>query len=207
MRPDLTAVMEQFSVSRESFEKMLQYQGLLKKWQKAVNLVSNKTLEEAWERHFLDSAQLLPLIPDDVNVLADLGCGGGFPGLVLAMCRPDLDVHLVESDEKKCQFMRTVSRETQTPVSIHTMRIEAAYEAVQPDLITARALASLEKLLGYASPWAAANPALKMLFLKGENAASEIEDARRIYDFEVEDFPSETDPLARILYVQNLRRK
>lgn len=196
---------EDFGVSRETFERLEAYQALLHKWQKAVNLVSPSTIAQSWERHFVDSAQLLPLIPQDVKIIADLGCGAGFPGLVLAMARPDLQIHLVESDDKKCQFMRTVSRETGVKVSIHNKRIEAAQGDIAPDLITARALASLRSLLDYTAGWAEANPALQFLFLKGAKAQQEIEEARSLYDFSYEIFESATEKEARILRLSGVK--
>lgn len=107
-------------------EKIDAYERLLKKWQNTINLVGPSTLSEAKKRHFEDSLQLLKHIPVAAKTLYDLGSGAGFPGLVLAMAKPDLDVHLIESDARKCQFLKTVSRETETPVTVHNQRIESA---------------------------------------------------------------------------------
>lgn len=190
MPPDLT-------------EKRALYEALLRKWQKAVNLVSPVTLNCMRERHFEDSLQLAPLIPQGA-ILFDLGSGAGFPGLVLAMARPDLNVTLIESDTKKCTFLSTVSRETKTPATIWNQRIENVSRETIPAVITARALASLDKLLGYCLPWAEANPALVMLFLKGEKAKEEIEEARQFYDFEVEEIVSQTGS-GEILKISGLK--
>jgi 16S rRNA (guanine527-N7)-methyltransferase len=180
------------NVSREIWDKLTLYRALLDKWQNAFNLVSASTLPQAWERHFADSAQLLPHIPDDAKVLADLGSGAGFPGMVLAILHPELEVHLIESDEKKSQFLRTVSRETQTPVIIHNSRIENMVSQVQPDVVTARALAHLSQLLEYCLPWAANNPEMVMLFLKGEQAADEVATAKGRFKFNYKTLPSLT---------------
>jgi 16S rRNA (guanine527-N7)-methyltransferase len=143
------------------------YQALLVKWQEKINLVSPTTIQDSWKRHFEDSLQLLPLVPEGAKTLYDLGCGAGFPGLVLAMARPDLAVTLVESDAKKCAFLTAVSRETGVQVTIQNSRIEAATATLPPpDIITARALASLEKLFDLAHPWLASNPVL--IFPKGK---------------------------------------
>lgn len=196
-----------FNVSRETMAKLEIYHALLLKWQRAVNLVGPGTIPAAWERHFADSAQLLELISVGAKILADLGSGAGFPGMVLAIMRPELEVHLVESDEKKAQFLRTVSRETQVPVTVHNARIEDVYPALTPDVITARALADLGRLLDYAQGWATENPALEMVFLKGEKAQDEIEAARGKYNFDLEAHPSATDPKARLLKICSLRPK
>lgn len=192
-------------VSRESIEKLEVYQGLLLKWQKAINLVSNNTLDEAWVRHFADSAQLSTYIPQDTKTLMDWGSGAGFPALVLAIMRPQLDIHVVESDERKCQFMRTVSRETSAPIRIHTKRIEALdVQDVRPDVITARALASLDKLLGFGAPFVEENPNLRMVFLKGESADQELGKVRGLCDFDVDVAQSVTSPHASILSLSRI---
>lgn len=178
------------NVSRETTQRLEIYHQLLIKWQRAINLVSPTTIPDAWNRHFVDSAQILPLIPGHVQTIADLGCGGGFPGLVLAILEPRFEMHLIESDEKKCQFMRTVSRETNTPVTIHNKRIEQAYEDVRPDMVSARALASLERLLGYCEPWRQQNPALEYLFLKGPRPKVKSRKPPIIIVFPVSIFPA-----------------
>lgn len=194
-----------FDVSDDVFACIEAYHALLLKWNKAINIVSPKTLGEAWHRHFIDSAQVAKFIPEGVKVYADLGCGGGFPGLVVAMMCPDLVVHLVESDERKGQFMRTVIRETGlTNVSVHTKRIEDVTGDFTPDLISARALKSLEELFDFVLPWAQANPALQMIFMKGERAEEEITAAQARFDFTAQTHPSITDSGARILVVHSL---
>ncbi len=186
-------------------DKLGVYHAHLLKWQKAINLVSPKTIGDAWHRHFVDSAQINDLLPENCRILFDFGSGAGFPALVLAILRPDIDVHMVESDERKGQFLRTVSRETKTPVHIHTCRIENLETEAMPDVISARALASLNDLCSYALPYAQKNPDLELLFLKGAQAYEEIEIARQSYDFDVESQPSMTDPAASILRIMGLR--
>ena len=122
------------------------YYGLLLKWQKTINLVSPSTLDDAWNRHFEDSIQVVSYIPENMKILCDIGSGAGFPGLVIAIERPDIQVHLVESDSRKCAFMRTVSRETNlSNVTIHNDRIENVIGDIDADYVSARALASLNK--------------------------------------------------------------
>lgn len=196
------------NVSHETLGRLRQYQALLEKWQRAINLVGPATIPDAWTRHFIDSAQLLPLLPAGPATLYDLGCGAGFPGLVLAMVRPDVSVTLIESDQKKCAFLATVSHETKTEVKILTTRIEAAAETLPPpDIISARALAALPLLLTYIKPWAEANPNLICIFPKGAQAGSEIEAAQAIASFEVKQQPSQTDSAAQILVLSGIRYK
>ncbi|MGH1456280.1 MAG: 16S rRNA (guanine(527)-N(7))-methyltransferase RsmG [Alphaproteobacteria bacterium] len=198
----------QFNVSRETTIRIASYHSLLVKWNKAINIVSPKSIPESWERHFIDSAQISKFIPENTKTYVDLGCGGGFPGLVIAMMRPELDTHLVESDERKCQFMRNVSRETSTTnVTIHTKRIEDAINDISPNFITARALASLETLFDYIYPWVEADPKAQMAFMKGQKAEEEITEAQKRYTFDIQSHTSITDDNASILAIQNLMRK
>ncbi len=187
-------------------DKLKAYLGLLQKWQPKINLISNATLADAWGRHFEDSMQLVDLLPEGEKVLFDLGCGAGFPGLVLAMMRPELKVHLVESDQKKCSFLKTVSRETRTSVEIHNCRIEAVSRETAPDVITARALASLEKLFEYCSDWIEVNPELILIFPKGENADQELELLADRWHFDCRTCPSKTSEQAKILIFSAIYR-
>ncbi len=197
------------NVSRETLAKLEIYLALLGKWQKAVNLVGPNTMADAWHRHFMDSAQIANYIPQDAQTLLDFGSGAGFPGIVLAMLRPDLEVNLVESDEKKCQFLRNVSRETSTPVTIHNTRIEylkASGQEIMPDIITARALGDLKMLLDFALPYAQENPDLVLLLPKGEKAPEEITAAKTQFSFELHMHKSITNNRAQILEIRRLKR-
>lgn len=197
------------AVSRETFSKLEVYLELLKKWQKAVNLVGPSTLGDAWSRHILDSAQIQPYIENipNIKVVADLGCGAGFPGLVLAMINPDLEVHLIESDFKKCQFMKAVSRETKTPVHVHCERIEDMRGVVLPDVVTARALAPVSKLLEFVLPWAMKNQAMSCLFLKGQNVADELAAASRVYSYMSDIYQSFVDERGAVVKIADISKK
>ena len=197
-----------FDVSDAVYANIETYEQLLIKWNKAINLVSPKTINECWHRHLIDSAQVEKYIPEGTKVYADLGCGGGFPGLVIALMRPDLETHLVESDERKCQFMRTVIRETGAQnATVHTERVENVTDVFTPDLISARALKSLPELFDFVWPWAQSNPDLSLCFMKGMRAEEEIADARARYEFNLEKFRSITDAGAHIVMVRNLCMK
>jgi 16S rRNA (guanine527-N7)-methyltransferase len=184
-------------------EKIDAYESLLKRWQNTINLVGPSTISEARKRHFEDSLQLLEDIPAAAKTLYDLGSGAGFPGLVLAIAKPDLDVHLIESDARKCQFLKTVSRETETPVTVHNQRIESV-NLPPPDVLTSRALANLSTLFKLTQKWWEGNPRILLIFPKGENFQQELSEAQKIYKFEHKLIPSQTDPTASIILAQNI---
>lgn len=201
----LTEFLMSKNVSRETLSRLKNYQRLLEVWQKKLNLVSPTTLSDAWDRHFLDSSQLLAILPPGPLSLIDLGSGAGFPGLVLAILRPEiLRVTLVESDFKKCVFLENVSRETITPVTVLCSRIESLDHSLQGDVITARALAPLCQLLSYAFPLMKEKSI--GLFLKGKGYEKEIEEARKIWEFDLEIYPSLTDSTGRILKIAHLKK-
>ena len=193
-------------VSRETIALLTQYESLLRKWQKGINLVSSATLDELWRRHMLDSAQLAALAPEGASRWADLGSGGGFPGLVVAILlreRPGFEMHLVESDQRKCIFMREVIRMTGAPAQVHNMRIEAfAGGAGVFDVISARALAPLDRLFRWDAPLF--GPESLGLFLKGQGLQDELTEARKNWIFEAEHSPSQSDPGGSVLKVRGL---
>lgn len=172
---------DHLNVSRETHDKLQAYYALLLKWQQTINLVSPTTLPEAWERHFVDSALLYPFIEEGKSLM-DIGSGAGFPGLVLAALREG-PVHLVESDKRKCAFMRQVKIDLGLKhVIIHSKRIEDITD-IQPDIISARALASLDKLLELTMPFWEQNKDITLLFPKGKNAEEELRNVQDQYHF------------------------
>lgn len=191
-------------VSRETLDKLQAYGNLLIKWQKKINLVSNSTLDDFWSRHMLDSAQVYPLIPEGTNTLVDIGCGAGFPGLVLAIMGIP-DVHLVDSDMRKMAFVREAARITETNVEIHNCRIEDVALSQPADVVTSRALASLDKLLSFSENLR--KPDGTCLFLKGRRAQEEIEDAQKKWTFDCRMQPSLSDPEGQVLIIERMARK
>lgn len=193
-------------VSRETMVRLSLYESLLRKWQKRINLVSNSTLDEFWRRHMLDSAQLAGLAPETALRWADLGSGGGFPGLVIAILlreRPRFGMHLVESDQRKCIFMREVIRETGAPAIVYNERIEAFAAGAGPfDVVSARALAPLPRLFDWAEPLF--GPDTVGLFLKGLGLQDELTQARKHWIFEADYSPSQSDPSGSVLSVRGL---
>lgn len=245
------AFQDAFGVSRETLDRLKTYVALLKTWQKTINLVAPATLDQVWDRHFADSAQLLALglgssalVPfppfawegseDAVPEAAiegiscvpapsqkglrgvkggkswlDLGSGGGFPGLVVAIMLAERDpsfrVTLVESDARKAAFLGEVARKTGVAVEILVERSEKAATRANSqirDVVTARALAPLPKLLGLALPFF--SPSTVGLFPKGREAGIEIEEAKKRFDFDCALVPSLTEAEARIVIVRNL---
>ena len=172
----------------------------LERWQKAINLVGRTTMDEVWVRHVLDSAQVVPLIPAEARTVADLGSGGGFPGLVIAALRPDLQVTLIESDARKAAFLGEAGRRMalKNQPKVVVSRIEKAPpQAV--DVVTARALAPLAQLLEWAHPHRTA-PAI-CLFHKGKGWQVEVAEAKKDWDFPCQTTPSVTDRDAVLLRI------
>ena len=197
---DAAAFAEAVAADPEQMERLHTYLALLRRWQSRINLVGPKTLEDPWRRHFLDSAQLLPLIPPAVNRLVDLGSGAGFPGLVLAILS-GVPVTLVEADQRKCAFLIEAARATATTVEVLPARIESLAPA-DADVVTARALAPLAGLIGYAVNWLAPNGIC--LFLKGRSAADELTDAQKNWKMQVSSLLSRSDDAAMILRIDRI---
>jgi len=192
-------------VSRETRDQLEALVLTLGRWQKTINLIGKATLEDVWTRHILDSAQLVPLIPREGS-LADLGSGGGFPGLVLAAMRPELDVTLVESDARKGAFLGEAARRMglKKQPKVVISRIESA-AGIKADTITARALAPLSQLLAWAAPHR--SDTAICLFHKGKGWQTELIEAKKDWDIEAQPFSSVTDRDAVLLRVARFSAK
>ena len=194
-------------VSRETYDKFKIYYETLIKWQKSINLISNSTLDSIWNRHILDSAQLYKYTQNMKGNILDFGSGAGFPGLVLAMMGNE-NVNAVESDEKKCIFLKEVARLSDTKINIHNSRIEKL-KFINPELITARALAPLIKLIEYIENYMKQGDNLrknlpKLLFLKGKNYKQELLELKKIRNFDVTVCSSMSDEYGKILNIKNI---
>lgn len=203
---DISALTDVQAVSRETAGRLKAFVALLRKWQPAENLISPKTLAELWRRHIADSLQLLRFFPDDRRWL-DLGSGGGFPGMVLAIClAPGSLVHLVESNRRKCAFLRAAIRETGAAARVHEGRIEdvLAHWTEPVDRVTARGVAPLVELLGLAEPVMAAG--VPAAFMKGHEAEREIAEARRRWRFTVARHESIVGEGGVVLDIEGLQR-
>lgn len=191
------------NVSRETLDRLTIYADLLRAWQPRINLVGPSTLADLWRRHMLDSAQIAPLVPDNTRSLVDLGSGAGFPGLVLAIMGVAEKVHLVESDARKCAFLREVAARTETSIDLHNVRIEHG-PTMKADVITARALAPMKKLLPLVEPYV--TPTTTCLFHKGARADDELTEVGKLWIMRADRLVSVTDANAVILRITELRR-
>ncbi len=194
-------------VSRETVDNLSDFEELFRKWSKAINLASPSTLDNLWERHIVDSAQLFDMAPSATKWL-DLGSGGGFPGVVLAILlkqRPGGRIDLVESNGKKAAFLRTALGQFSAPGTVHAARIDAVWGKIQnPQVITARALASLSDLFQLAEPWLTTGAVA--LFQKGRDYRREIEESRYGWSFDLVERASVVDRDSVVLQISNLRR-
>jgi 16S rRNA (guanine527-N7)-methyltransferase len=192
-------------VSRETREKLELLERELRRWQAIKNLVGPATLDRIWDRHIVDSLQLLDLAPE-ARTWLDLGSGAGFPGLVLAIAGAErgLRVHLVESNSRKCAFLRHVVRLAGAPATIHEARLEAVIPGFVggADVVSARALAALPLLLEWTEPLLKAGTI--GLFPKGRDAEIELTAARKRWTFAADILPSRTDSEARILRITSI---
>jgi len=195
------------NVSRETIDRLKIYESLLLKWNPVINLVSQSTLPQIWTRHFLDSAQLWALRPENAKSWLDLGSGGGFPGLIAAILaaeqQPSFCVGLVESDARKASFLLKVSQETGISPRIHIERAEKL-PATRSDVISARALAPINKIFEYVARHSGENTTC--LLAKGENHEIELTEARKYWKFELKKISSLTDASGVILKIERLVR-
>jgi 16S rRNA (guanine527-N7)-methyltransferase len=191
-------------VSRETEDRLAAFVELLGRWRHKINLISNPTFPTVWTRHISDSAQLLALAPD-AKRWVDMGSGAGFPGLVIAIQLayvPSAVVHCIESDSRKCAFLREAARATGAAAVIHPVRVEAidpeSLGAV--DAVTARAFAPLPLTLKLARPWM--ERGAMALFPRGESARDQIAGLPAASAYAIETLPSAVNPKAAILRIR-----
>lgn len=193
-------------VSRETYDRLEQYSELVLKWNPTINLISKSSINQIWERHILDSAQIFSCVRSSEK-WADLGSGGGFPGIVAAVLAFGSGwttrFTLVESDQRKAAFLRNAGRELGLNLSVTADRIEQILP-MGADVLTARALAPLSDLLGFASRHLV--PDGIAIFPKGRTAAEEVLKARQDWVFDLTETPSKTDPDAKLLMIKGIAR-
>lgn len=192
-------------VSRETLEKLKTFAELLRKWNPKINLVSKSSLDDLWPRHILDSVQIFELVPGP-GKWVDLGSGGGFPGIVISILNQEernFDVVMVESDQRKSAFLRTAIRELDLAAKVKTERIEEL-ECLEADVLSARALADLTKLLGFAELHLKRGGIA--LFPKGQSWQREDLEARQDWNYDLETVTSKTNSDAAILKIKDIAR-
>ncbi len=197
------AFAQRTGVDRSVCDSLERYADILKKWQKRFNLVGTSTVNDLWSRHFLDSAQLASLISDDQGAIVDMGSGAGFPGLVLSIMGIN-NIHLVESDASKTEFLRQVIRETSASATLHRTRIEL-YDGPKATIVTSRACAPLSRLLDYAAGICAANA--RLLFFKGRNWQAELTESQTAWHIDYQGHASCTNPDGIILEINEFKRR
>lgn len=191
-------------VSRETEQRLEAYGNILRKWNPTINLVAPSTLPDLRNRHFADCLQLAEYVKNPTGKWLDIGSGGGLPGLVLAIAWADVDLQitLVESDTRKCAFLRSAIRELSlTRVTVRACRIEQL-EPHNADHLSARALASLDKLMPFIQRHLA--PEGQAWLFKGRSWQDETDEAAKHWRFNHEAFTSKTDPEAAILNVRDI---
>ena len=195
------------NVSRETLEMLHAYAALLQKWNARINLVAASTLPDFWDRHIIDSAQLFSHAPESARHWVDLGSGGGLPGMVCAILArqflPDCRFTLVESDMRKSAFLLTATREFDLDVQVVTARVETV-PPQNADVVSARALAPLAQLLTWVTRHIAKDGVA--LLPKGKNYNEELAAAQRQWQFDMAMFDSQTDPLAKLLLLKDIKR-
>ena len=190
-----------FSVSHETMAKLDRYGEMLTEWNAKFNLIAESTLPIIWQRHFLDSAQLIKYFPNNVQTVTDLGSGAGFPGIILSIIG-SFKVSLIESIGKKANFLRAVIGELDLNADVHSVRIESMH-GVKFDIVTARALKPLPLLLKLAMPLIKKDSVA--VFLKGQKLDAELTESSKYWKFDHEIFQSLSDPSGRVLKISNLR--
>ena len=194
---------DKLNVSRETIESLQKYVKLLTLWNNRINLVSKNTVRDAWDRHVLDSAQLMSFLDNNAKKWIDLGTGAGFPGLVVAAIAkersPHLSVSLVESDKRKCVFLNQAAEILEVNVEIYPERIEECL-FLNADIVSARALAPIKQLLPYLAQ--IGNKRSKGLFLKGKNVYKELDDVKNISEFNIKISPSVVDVSGFVLEIE-----
>lgn len=193
-------------VSRETFDRLVQFCDLVRKWTPSINLVSKTDVADLWQRHLLDSAQLYAMAPAEATLWADLGSGGGFPGIVIAIIasqhNPAITVHLVEADRRKAVFLAQAIRQFKLSAVLHVNRIDRV-PPLAADVISARGLAPLPLLCGHLQRHCALSGVA--LFPKGEAVAAELQSCEGLWQMQVERHPSRTRPGGVILKIRGVQ--
>lgn len=200
-------VAKAFDVSRETMDRLRVFVDLTRKWNPSINLIGKSTVKTIWKRHIADSLQLMSHAPAQVGQWTDIGSGAGFPGLVAAIVlkkiNPSCQVTLIDSDKRKCLFLRTVARELDLNIEVISERLQDT-GVLHSNVLSARALAPLDQLLALSEPFLTANTVC--LFPKGLDVINELTQAAEQWTMQVEQIPSVTDPNGVILKLKEVSR-
>ena len=195
-------------VSHETVVRLDQFVELFLRWHKAVQLVAASTVPKLWTRHIADSLQIVDLAPD-AKSWVDLGSGGGFPGLIVAIAiaeRAGAVVHLIESHTRKAAFLREAARVTRAPAKVHANRVESVAKRIGAvDVVMARALAPLPRIIELSQPFLTAGAV--GIFLKGQDVDNELTEAAKSWKIRSRLLPSRTDPRGKILVVESAAQR
>ncbi len=203
---EIETVGQQLNVSRETLDKLTQYVEILTKWQKKINLVSSKTISEVWRRHILDCGQIAPMTGGSNTKIMDAGAGAGLPGLIIAIIRAEkygeeaAPVTLVESDQRKCAFIIEAASFCGVKVKVENKRLENM-ENIKPDIITARAIAPIEKIIHWTKNQH--QPSLKYIMLKGRGVDEELTFLENYPNMIIEKKPSISQNDGVIITIKN----
>lgn len=206
---DIEEELLKYNVSRETLAKIRRFVDLLTKWNQKMNLVSKNSLADIWQRHVLDSAQLIDYLPQSINHILDIGSGSGFPAMVLAIMlseqKPQCRITMVESITKKTVYLNDVRAKLGlNNVEILNGRVENIVFKI-PQIITARAVAGLDVLCGYAHKVGGKNT--ELLLLKGKNYSLELVEAQKHWEFECKVYPNKYSENGVVLKIADLRKK
>ena len=204
----MTDILDIYNVSRETYQKLKDYETLVLEWNSKMNLISKSSAEHIWERHILDSLQLIKFIRQEDEIMYDFGSGAGFPAIVIAIVAeqffPNLKIYMVESIGKKAGFLVEVKKRLNLNVEVVNDRIENIKNP-KADVITSRAMAALTKLFEYSKPFCSEKT--RLIFPKGSSWEEEVKIANEKWKYIYSEYKSETDENGRILLISNLRRK
>lgn len=193
------------NVSRETITDLEAFSAMVTKWTTKINLIARGTVDSIWDRHIVDSVQLYAFAPEKYDKWVDIGSGGGFPGIVMAIIaktkNPGANFILIESDQRKATFLRAAARELTLNLDVIPDRIENASQQ-DADVVSARALTALSGLLAHTTRHL--NEGGVALLHKGRQSDQEVAEAKKIWSFELEDHVSFTDPDARILAIRRI---
>jgi 16S rRNA (guanine527-N7)-methyltransferase len=208
LQADRALALRVVRVSHETIVRLDQFVELFLRWQSAVQLVAKSTLPKLWTRHIADSLQLVDLAPA-ARTWVDLGTGGGFPGLIIAIAiadRAGAVVHLIESDTRKAAFLREAARIIGAPAEIHAERIESVAERIGPvEVVTARALAPLPRIIELSEPFLRGGAI--GIFLRGQDVDNELTEAAKSWKIHSRLLPSRTDPRGKVVIIESAERK